>query len=347
MNLVINNIGMIQSADVKLDGLTVIAGENDTGKSTVGKMLFSTVKVDNIRIRQKRTEQTDIKSLMATWLNLVFDGNVSNNGTFELSDNGTKILDLKVKDKNFVQKFNYHTLHNERPFFDVTMVQSPIVFDMASFFESVMRLKETQRMERGDLFGTDFNISYPVIIWDLYNKISNKNPFPKADTWEEISDSIFSTINGAIKKENGKFLYQKQRRRRVPLSVEITNTAFGIKSFGLLQLLNDNGYLNKKYLLILDEPEVHLHPEWQVKYAELIVELVKNEIYVLVNSHSPYMIQALKFYSDKQQKTKEKTSFYLAEKGEDNYHSVIADKTDNLNAIFQKLAKPMNEIVWG
>jgi predicted ATPase len=202
-------------------------------------------------------------------------------------------------------------------------------------------------MERGDLFGTDFNISYPVIIWDLYNKISNKNPFPKADTWEEISDSIFSTINGAIKKENGKFLYQKQRRRRVPLSVEITNTAFGIKSFGLLQLLNDNGYLNKKYLLILDEPEVHLHPEWQVKYAELIVELVKNEIYVLVNSHSPYMIQALKFYSDKQQKTKEKTSFYLAEKGEDNYHSVIADKTDNLNAIFQKLAKPMNEIVWG
>ena len=33
------------------------------------------------------------------------------------------------------------------------------------------------------------------------------------------------------------------------LKVEIANTAFGIKSFGLLQLLNDNGYLNKKYLL--------------------------------------------------------------------------------------------------
>ena len=81
------------------------------------------------------------------------------------------------------------------------------------------------------------------------------------------------------------------------IKTEILNTAYGIKSFGLLQLLNNNGYLNKKYLLILDEPEVHLHPEWQIKYADLIVNLVKNGIYVLVNSHSPYMIQAIKHYS--------------------------------------------------
>ncbi|HIC78966.1 MAG TPA: ABC transporter ATP-binding protein, partial [Sulfurovum sp.] len=44
MELQLKNIGMIKEANVKLDGLTVIAGENDTGKSTVGKALYSILK---------------------------------------------------------------------------------------------------------------------------------------------------------------------------------------------------------------------------------------------------------------------------------------------------------------
>ena len=39
MELQLKNIGMIKEANVKIDGLTVIAGENDTGKSTVAREL--------------------------------------------------------------------------------------------------------------------------------------------------------------------------------------------------------------------------------------------------------------------------------------------------------------------
>ena len=41
MRLKINNFAKIKDADIIIDGITVIAGENDTGKSTVGKILFS------------------------------------------------------------------------------------------------------------------------------------------------------------------------------------------------------------------------------------------------------------------------------------------------------------------
>ena len=41
MKLSINNIGKLKNAKVEIKGITVIAGENDTGKSTVGKILFS------------------------------------------------------------------------------------------------------------------------------------------------------------------------------------------------------------------------------------------------------------------------------------------------------------------
>ena len=48
MKIELTNIGMLESATVKLDGLTIIAGENDTGKSTVGKILFCIIKAKSL-----------------------------------------------------------------------------------------------------------------------------------------------------------------------------------------------------------------------------------------------------------------------------------------------------------
>ena len=41
MKLNIKNFAKIKEADIIIDGITVIAGENNTGKSTVGKIVFS------------------------------------------------------------------------------------------------------------------------------------------------------------------------------------------------------------------------------------------------------------------------------------------------------------------
>lgn len=41
MKLSLKNIGKIDEAEIEINGITVIAGENDTGKSTVGRALFS------------------------------------------------------------------------------------------------------------------------------------------------------------------------------------------------------------------------------------------------------------------------------------------------------------------
>ena len=41
MELSIRDFAKIKQADIVIDGITVIAGENNTGKSTVGKILFS------------------------------------------------------------------------------------------------------------------------------------------------------------------------------------------------------------------------------------------------------------------------------------------------------------------
>lgn len=52
--------------------------------------------------------------------------------------------------------------------------------------------------------------------------------------------------------------------------------------------------------LILDEPEIHLHPKWQLLLAETIVLIQKSfEMHILITTHSPYFMKAIKVYTEK------------------------------------------------
>lgn len=58
MKLSLKNIGKVRSATIEMNGITVIAGENDTGKSTISRALFavfnSFYKAD-LRIQDERS----------------------------------------------------------------------------------------------------------------------------------------------------------------------------------------------------------------------------------------------------------------------------------------------------
>lgn len=122
-------------------------------------------------------------------------------------------------------------------------------------------------------------------------------------------EEIQKIIDGNIVYDNKQrdFIYSKNEK-----AISIKNTASGIKSFGILQLLLENDILNQNSILIIDEPENHLHPKWQLKYAKVLVTLAKNGVKILIASHSPYMIEAIKRYSDLEN-LEESTNFYLAE----------------------------------
>lgn len=78
MRFVLKNINKVQFADLSLKGLTVIAGENDSGKSTVGKLLFSTIKaLANTDVRtdakQEALLQKHVSSLYSRLSNMLLD----------------------------------------------------------------------------------------------------------------------------------------------------------------------------------------------------------------------------------------------------------------------------------
>jgi len=107
----------------------------------------------------------------------------------------------------------------------------------------------------------------------------------------------------------------------------------GIKYFGILQVLADKNHLYSGQILFLDEPEVHLHPKWQVELAKVIVYLVSKGVKILVNSHSPFMIEALQRYS---KKSDVPTNFYIAD------NNKIVKDNQALSKIFAKLSEPFD-----
>ena len=56
---------------------------------------------------------------------------------------------------------------------------------------------------------------------------------------------------------------------------------------------NDSKKNNGKYLLFIEEPEAHLHPELQVKLIEFLVEIIKVGVKLIITSHSNYFFNKI------------------------------------------------------
>lgn len=95
--------------------------------------------------------------------------------------------------------------------------------------------------------------------------------------------------------------------------------------------------------MLIDEPEVNLHPEWQIVFAEILVRLYKQlGIIIYLNSHSPYFIRAIEIKLAEND-IGDKGRFYLThEAGNDLYE--VNDVTDNKEAIYELLYKPLEDL---
>lgn len=432
MRVTFKHTGMIEEADIRLDGLTVIAGENDTGKSTVGKLLFSIIKTFNRYERDARVfHMRKIKRLIDEYY---FDFRKKNpkplfhemgKGFFEElkkdilemvgSDTSINEIQNSLDDKieNFIEKIfqtfgmritldglssqsvaliakkpsnkeifqdsfdkymtavlsgepankfaqgseyclagkegenllfkiagkngriNEISLHDPLYFEDATFIESPVILNMADtirfskteFDMSGELKKKVELLEQGYV---------PEYIRDLILKLTGQPTRGQSLPGTKIQDIIHGDFY--YDKDERDFIFEKGDQTFNGVSI-----ASGIKSLGMIHILCLAGFISPKSLLVIDEPEAHLHPEWQIHFAELMVNLVSQGNYILLTSHSPYLIEALKLYSDRDE-VKDRTAFYLAEKVKAKYISSIVEVTNDISPIFDILAEPFDKM---
>lgn len=121
------------------------------------------------------------------------------------------------------------------------------------------------------------------------------------------------------------------------MKIKVGNLATGFKIFSIIKKILTENDLSDKTLLILDEPESHLHPEWINRLAEVIVLLVKEcNITVLLTTHSPNFLLAVDALMRKYD-IRDKCHFYQTEQEEDHRVKYI-ERTDSLDDVYADFA---------
>ena len=154
-----------------------------------------------------------------------------------------------------------------------------------------------------------------------------------------VLNLIKDSFPGNISKADTNYTYNDN----IIKNLLVQNLAAGSKCFATIKQLINSRQISKNSLLILDEPESHLHPEWQNVFAEIIVLLVKEwGVKVLLTTHSPNFMLALDTYSMKN-KINGVTHFYQSKHNVD--YSVSFDCSDeNVNDVYAKLSVPFIEM---
>lgn len=409
MKLRIKNIGKIKEANIEIDGIAVIAGENNSGKSTISKSLYAMFdgfhNIDN-RIKNER-QQSLAEMLDRVYQNAsdVIFGNVEGADVARLLiDNIVKyrdnakltkeeILDQYMSDE-FIEDIEKMSdeLENIMPeVMEVLNISDDVLFrrvlTRAFTAEFSGQINNVYNEQEGEVELEIKNTKLNVIIKNnIVDKIENRidlrvepiyfdNPFImdeqnyiyrmtdlrayndhksslrrkifKADDNASIVneilainklEKIYSKINEVCSGEIIRGRNTVYKERGMEKGLYMKNISSGLKTFAMLKMLLINGTIEKNGTIILDEPEIHLHPQWQLVFAELIV-LIQKEfgVHILLNTHSPYFLQAIEVYAAKYEMA-DKCKYYLSSLVDEQ--SVIEDVTDNIEKVYSKLAKP-------
>ncbi|MDD2840148.1 MAG: AAA family ATPase [Rickettsiales bacterium] len=441
MKLHLENIGKIKKADIEIGGLTVLAGENDTGKSTVGKVLFSIIKgianpniynENNIFLLKRRLRNlmlfspdkleadlendfdeireilsegifTDltkskicnfIKKISSTFnekniraskifierrageikrvedliddiftsdkkhklektFKKIFKAEFKNDlinkyskyANIRLVENEKIILDINLNkvDNDFEVKIN--KIIERFIFNDITLTETPAYINLSELIGSSNTILNPM-FNRGVIF-EDGNV-IQLHLKDLIIKLRRFSKFQLDDLekWvKPIIKNMQEIVGGSwdFDIEQREF-YFKPITNSKTVSFSGWNVACGVKSLGIIEMLLRGGdIISSDKPLIIDEPEVHVHPEWQIKYAEVLAELVKNGIPVIVSSHSNVFIQAL-LNEVERKKLDNKSNFYFGKKNNDGTSDFKLQK-DNFDDIFDSFLKPLLETI--
>ena len=394
MKISVQNFGIISDATVEVNGISLIAGANDSGKSTIGKIFYSLVRGLNPDEDIFVSEKNDIiRRFYQNILKILRDDKsieMSNYQTNRINNEWisriekisenfvgiqkTQLLrytktikyqnDIEfnsVENKNIeIDNYFYSEFSNDiEPVFNTKKIPTIFIEDIEG--TSTLQYVFSSQLNKNirTYYNNSLFVESPSLIDNslqdsiLYEKrfsrekknhlkfaLANESDF-SIDDENQISETdkvleiISKIINGKLVVDDFQgVLYEKNGQE-----INIENVALGIKGFGVLQLLLKNHQLNSRTLLIIDEPEIHLHPNWQILYAEILVILSKKlEIPILLTSHSPYFIEALKAYSDKYDFSS-KTNFYFSQKSSDGKSAKIVDVSDNISPILVSISE--------
>lgn len=260
-------------------------------------------------------------------------------GRFFPLSNNFEMSSIKIKDDHFSVDYNRSLNRENTPDqlfvnLDNPSVQKAYYIYDACIIDDIKNIRK--RIVDPDSFLSNENgigiMSFDnALLNDMVSKSSVVDLNSNENKYFEIIELLESAVNYDL-RIHGASVFSSNSG--LPLS----NEAAGSKIFVILKTLIKKGLIDNKTLIFLDEPENHLHPEWQRILGQCLSKMC--EIIgckVIVATHSPSFLLAMDVYSSSL-KNKNMFSVYFAEK-KDGYSSFV-DCTNKIDFAHKKLNEP-------
>ncbi len=307
------NFAKLKDTQIAFNDITVLAGKPSTGKSYVMKFMYAMDEAKKIISKDS--------SYNLTWYNLltsIFSNINQISSYFKFSN-----IDIEIE---VMQDFITVDSKKDQPKYieNTIFVETPLILEFKSFM----------RREKGK---TPYHIESLLNILDTDYSFLDEEQDKFIKEFTQKSKEI---IKGDIESSGDSFIFNQEGGQ----NYDILNTSSGTKSIGLLQYLVTNKALKKGSVLYWEEPEVHLHPEWQLKMVDLFVELMNAGVKIVFSTHSPYMADYLNAISQKNG-YRDRVSFNVLDEKDAVVSNHILDD-ENWNILQKELLDPLEDIAW-
>lgn len=259
--------------------------------------------------------------------------------TIELKDEKKYIIRAKIDNEKSIE-FLYESSFLY-PYSRCIFIDNPFIIDNLDMYDVLYHssYKDYSEFDTKSIINSEDIKDRDEVLIDLLINKEVKNFFDDLDIQNKFKD-VFEHINkivpGEFSKATDGYYYVDEGSR-----LSVKNLATGSKMFFIIKKLLLNGLIDENTMLILDEPESHLHPDWINKFAQILVFLVsKVKVNVLLTTHSPNLMLALNVYAKKME-LMDSAHFYIADKMDDEYFSTIKCIDENIGEGYSHLSLPL------
>lgn len=254
--------------------------------------------------------------------------------------------DIDSKPRSILMQYiqNYGWDMHDFPVKNIKLLEDGVDLITMRHFSSPLSIRRAIYIDTPMAVNDNYNMS--TRYWDKLTDLMNRQPVELSLSEGVLKKKLQNILSGDITTEKDQFSGRTKLcyLREDGLEIDLVNAATGFKAFAYILRLLVNGYLKKDTLLLIDEPEAHLHPQWIVEFANILVLLNKTlGVKVVITSHNPDMVSAIRQISEAEGII-DNTRFYLAEKTENKYSFVYKDLGADIGPIFESFNIALNRI---
>ena len=329
----INQLGAIRNSSIKIKPLMVLSGESGLGKSYAAFLvhyIYYLLSETNDRLKYFFYNKYDFESIFANatsgetiltipkkevldWINkdaITYIGYLIGNddfqGNIEISFpcdyeyfefiytqalgglEGQENIIYTIKSKNIS-----YTMHSRR----IEKTEYPFMLILKAelrhlLFENFTDMSSTYLLppSRGALMEIN---ERPAFLSGMYNeffdfkKVLNEANPRREEPNNDIIECSSIVNEGKLKREEGRIIYSTHGA-----DMPLTAAASSIKELAPLTLFL-NKYSTKGVSFLFEEPEAHLHPNRQIKVADMISCIVNEGGHMQITTHSDFLIKRL------------------------------------------------------